>query len=72
MLDFWTSCIQYPFEFQLYVLNQMAGDLDVANVRRMKLRADIVMLHYPRGIEIGNKGCAGSVGCICGVAHRVV
>lgn len=72
MLDLWTSCIENPIELQLDVLNEMAGNLDMADVSGMILRANVIMLHYSSGVEVGDKGCAGPMRFICGVVHRIV
>ena len=72
MLNFWTRRIQNPIELQLDVLNQMASDFDVPYVSRVVLRTNVIMLHYSRGVEIGNERRAGPVGCVGRVAHRVV
>lgn len=58
MLDFWASGIENPTKLQLDVLNQVACDLDMADIRWMILRANIVMLHYTRGVEVGDERSA--------------
>jgi hypothetical protein len=50
----------------------MAGDLHMSDIGGMILRPNIVVLHYPRCVEIGDERCTGLVGLICGIAHRVV
>jgi hypothetical protein len=38
----------------------------------MILRANIVMLHYTRGVEVGDERSARLVRFICGVTYRIV
>jgi hypothetical protein len=47
--------IQHPPKQQLNILNHMARNLNMPHIRRMILRADIIMLHYPRRIEVVNE-----------------
>jgi mannitol/fructose-specific phosphotransferase system IIA component len=50
----------------------MAGNFDVPDVRGMILRANVVMLHYTGGIEIGDKWLGRSMRFICGIANRII
>ena len=50
----------------------MASELNVANISGVVLWANIVMLQYASGIEIGNEGCRGSERLVGSIFDGVV
>lgn len=52
VLDFGSCGSKFPSEFELGPLHQVAGDFDVADVGRVLLRVDVVVLEDALGVEV--------------------
>lgn len=72
MEDFWSRCIQRPIELQFNILNQVAGNLDMARICGMVLRTNVIMLQKTSSVEIMNEWVTGLIRGVCCVFDGVV
>lgn len=55
MLHLRAHSIQHPPKHELNILNHIARDLNMPHIRRMIQRANTILLHQTRSIEIVDK-----------------